>query len=288
MLGRYRGIRLIQLSRRFGTDVAISAGLESVIGDYVVVMLPSMDPPALIPALVERSLSGIDVVFGVRTEPNNDGILFRICSRLFHWYSEKFLQLRLPRNSTQLRCMSRKALNAITQVKDSHRYLRLYSTYVGYPHQEFIYSPIEREGKRHNRDFLEALSTGIDLIIENSRHPLRVVTWTGVGAAIFNLAYINLIVIIYFFKSNVTPGWTSLSFQSAIQFLIVTLMFTTLSEYVGRILERLRDRPFYYVMNEQLSSVLLVEKDRYNIVTDSDADPTFSRVNVHALAPLDD
>ena len=109
LLGVYRGIRLIELSRRFGTDIAISAGLESVIGDYVVVMVPAMDPPSLIPPLVERSLSGIDVVFGVRNSPNNDGWLFRTCSRVFHLYCERILRLKLPRNSTQLRCMSRKA-----------------------------------------------------------------------------------------------------------------------------------------------------------------------------------
>jgi glycosyltransferase involved in cell wall biosynthesis len=278
MLGAYRGIRLIELSRQFGTDVAISAGLESVIGDYVVVMLPSMDPPTLIPSLVERSLSGIDVVFGVRNGPNNNGWLFRTCSRLFHLYCERFLRLKLPRNSTQLRCLSRKALNAITQIKDSNRYLFLYSSYVGYPQQEFLYSPIDRDGRGHQRNFLEAISSGIDLIIENSRHPLRVVTWTGVGAAILNLIYVSVIIIIYFFKRDVTPGWTSLSFQSAIQFLLITLMFTILSEYIGRILERLRNRPFYYVMNEQLSSVFFVEKERYNIVTDSHSAPVAAGV----------
>ena len=62
-------------------------------------------------------------------------------------------------------------------------------------------------------------------------------------------------------------------------------MFTILSEYIGRILERLRDRPFYYVMNEQVSSVLLVEKDRYNIVTDPSAAPVFSGVDVRSLEP---
>ena len=288
MLGRYRGIRLIPLSRQFGTDVAISAGLESVIGDYVVVMMPSMDAPELIPPIVERSLSGIDVVFGVRSGPGPEGWPFRACSSLFHWYCERFLRLKLPRHATQLRCLSRKALNAITRIKDFQRYLRLYSSYVGYPQQEFLYTPMDQGGRAPRRPFLGSVSTCIDLIIENSRHPLRIVTWTCVGAALLNVAYVCLIVAIYFFKPDVTPGWTSLSFQSAIQFLLTTLMFAILSEYVGRILERLRDRPFYYVMNEQVSSVLLVEKDRYNIVTDSSNAPTFGGVPVPTLDPVDD
>ncbi|ODT96387.1 MAG: hypothetical protein ABS79_08030 [Planctomycetes bacterium SCN 63-9] len=271
LLGKYEGIRLVRLSRQFGEELAISAGLESVIGDYVVVMLPFMDPPALIPSLVERSIGGVDVVFGVNADPAPKGLIYGTGTRLFHWYCERFLEMRLPKDSTQLRCLSRKALNALIQIKDSYRYLRLFSSYVGYEHQEFVYTPKYRGRKRHRRSLFEAMSVGIDLIIENSRHPLRMVTWTCVTAGILNIAYVVLIALIYFFKSEVTKGWTSMSLQSAGQFLLLTMMIAILSEYVGRILERLRDRPFYYVQEERISSVLLVDKDRYNIVSDSAA-----------------
>ena len=148
LLGHQKGIRLIQLSRRFGTDVAISAGLESVIGDYVVVMIPSMDSPELIPAIVERSRSGIDVVFGVRAGPSREGWLYRTGSKLFHWYCERFLQLKLPRHSTQLRCLSRKALNAITQIKDFQRLsspLQFLCRFI--LSRSFLYSPMDQGGR---------------------------------------------------------------------------------------------------------------------------------------------
>ena len=288
MLHSFSGFRLLRLSRRFGAEVAISAGLESVIGDYVVVMLPGMDPPSLIPALVQRSMSGSDVVFGVQAGPSRQDWLYRTLSNLFHLYCGRVLRIKLPVNATHLRCLSRRALNAINQIKDSHRYLRVYSSYVGYPQQEFIYSPIDRGDQRPQRKLLEALDTGVDLIVENSRHPLRVVTWTGVAAAVLNLIYIIVIVLIYFFKREVTPGWTSLSFQSAVQFMLLSLMFTILSEYVGRILERVRDRPFYYLMDEQVSSVSLVDKDRYNVVTSSQSARTFPAGDTLALGPVHD
>jgi glycosyltransferase involved in cell wall biosynthesis len=269
MLARFQGIRLMRLSRRFGEEVAISAGLETVIGDFVVVMLPFMDPPRLIPALVERSMEGVDVVFGVSSTPGHKGWFYSTCSTLFFWYCERFLQVQLPKNSTQLRCLSRKALNAITQIKDSYRYLRHFSSYVGYPQQQFLYTPIDRGAHQHQKGVLAAINTGLDLIVENSRHPLRTVTWAGVAAGIINIIYVLVITLIYFFKSDLTRGWTSLSLQSAGQFFLLTLMFTILSEYVGRILERLRDRPFYYVMDEMMSSVLLVDRNRFNVVTES-------------------
>ena len=109
------------------------------------------------------------------------------------------------------------------------------------------------------------------------------VTWACVGAALLNCAYLLLIVAIYFFKPDVTPGWTSLSFQNAFQFLLISLMLTILSEYTGRILERLGDRPFYYVTNEQTSSVLLSEKEKYNIVTDSPEVAIVPELNIPSI-----
>jgi glycosyltransferase involved in cell wall biosynthesis len=269
LLGRYPGIRLVQLSRSFGEEVAITAGLESVIGDFVVVMLPFMDPPGLIRPIVEQSLAGSDVVFGVLSGPRPEGRLYRAGSWVFHAYCERFLGINLPRNSTQFRCLSRRALNAITRSKDIHRYLRLFSYYLGYPHQEFPYVPALRGHRRQPHSFVAGVNMAIDFIVENSRHPLRFVTWTGILAALINFIYITIVIIIYAYKRFDTKGWASLSLQSAGQFLFLALMLTIMSEYVGRILERLRDRPFYYVMDELASTVSPVEQDRYNIVLDS-------------------
>jgi hypothetical protein len=236
-------------------------------------MLPFMDPPGLIRPIVERSLAGNDVVFGVLSGPRPEGRLYRAGSRIFHAYCERFLGIKLPRNSTQFRCLSRRALNAITQSKDIHRYLRLFSYYLGYPRQEFPYVPLLRGHRRQPRSLVAGVNTAIDFIVENSRHPLRFVTWTGILAASINLAYIIVVCAIYTYKNFDTNGWASLSLQGVGQFLFLTLMLTIMSEYVGRTLERLRDRPFYYVMDELVSAVLLVEKDRYNIVLESREEP---------------
>ena len=205
MLNDYSGFRLLRLSRRFGSDVAISAGLESVIGDYVVVMLPDMDPPNLIPPLVQRSMSGSDVVFGVQAGPSRQGWLYRTGSRLFHLYCQRVLRVKFPVNATQLRCRAAGLSMPSIRSRTATGTFALYSAYVGYPQQEFIYSPIDRGDRRPQRKLLEAVNTGVDLIVENSRHPL-VVTWTGVAAATLNLIYLSVIVLIYFFKRDSRRG----------------------------------------------------------------------------------
>ena len=193
LLSEYEGIRLLRLSREFGEEVAISAGLDTVIGDFTVVMLPRMDPPALIPELVSRCIDGTDVVFGVRRTRSGESWLVRKAAAFFYWYCRKLLKLDLPQNSTQFRCLSRQAVNAITQIKDSNRYLRLFSSYVGYERQQFHYDPINRGGKYRPRSFFQSVNQAIALIIENSSHPLRLVSWLGLLAAAGNLAYVAYI-----------------------------------------------------------------------------------------------
>jgi glycosyltransferase involved in cell wall biosynthesis len=269
LLQKYDGIRLIRLSRQFGEETAISAGLDSVIGDFVVVMLPRMDPPALIPELVRRSIGGMDVVFGVRRNRKGEPWLVRKGATLFYWYCRTVLNLDLPENSTQLRCLSRQAVNAITQIKDNYRYLRLFSSYVGYERQKFVYDPIYRGVPQKSRGFLQSVNHAIGLIIENTSHPLRLISWFGLFAAAGNLVYMAYITAVYFFKEDVMEGWTTLSLQSAGQFFMIALILTALCEYIGRMPNRLHDRPLYYVKDEVNSSVLLVNEQRLNVMEDS-------------------
>ena len=271
LLNDIEGIRLIRLSREFGEEVAISAGLETVIGDYVVVMIPGCDPPEHIPEMVARAINGIDVVFGVRRDRSDESWLIRTGARLFYWYCRQLLKLDLPANSTQFRCLSRQAVNAITQIKDSYRYLRLFSSYVGYDRQRFEYDPLSRgrTGKSRQRGFIQRVNEAIALIIENSAHPLRFVSWLGLATAGVILIYVMYVFGVYFLKEDVLAGWTTLSLQNAGQFFLITLILTALCEYSGRILNRLQMRPLYYVREERNSAVLLLDAERRNIVEES-------------------
>jgi glycosyltransferase involved in cell wall biosynthesis len=269
LLTEYEGIRLLRLSREFGEEVAITAGLDTVIGDFTVVMLPCMDPPDMIPELVRRCMDGIDVVFGVLRIHSSQSWLARQAGNLFFWYCRRLLKLDLPRYSTQFRCLSRQAVNAIIRIKDSYRYLRLFSTFVGYERQQFLYDPLNRGGKYKPRGFFQSVNQAIALIIENSPHPLRFVSWLGLLAATGNLFYVAYVFGVYLFSEDIAKGWTTLSLQSAGQFFLISVILTALCEYTGRMLNRLRDRPLYYLMEERNSSVLLVDKERHNIVEES-------------------
>ena len=267
MLAEHECVRLVQLSREFGEEMAIAAGLDTVIGDFVVVMMPNQDPPGLIPEMVQRSREGTGIVFGIRRTRLGESLLVRLLAKAFYWYNRRLLHLNLPEDSSQFRVLSRQAVNAVVQIRDRHRYLRLLSANVGYATAGIVYDPIMRNPRRPGRPLMERINVAIDMIVANSTHPLRFVTGLGMIGAALNVLYTLYIIAIYVFKDDVAEGWTTLSLQSAGMFFLVFLVLTVLSEYVGHILAEMSQRPLYYVQGEHNSPVLIADQNRRNIVT---------------------
>jgi polyisoprenyl-phosphate glycosyltransferase len=269
LLKRYQCIRLIRLSRKFGEEIALSAALDSAIGDFVVLMRPNWDPPQLIPEIVQKAREGTGILFGVRNNREGDGSIIRAGAWLFYLYCEKVLKINLPRNSTQFRVLSRQAVNAIMQIKVRHRYLRTLIAHIGFNTGNFVYQPINRSGRAQTRSLLKAVNLGINIIVNASRHPLRVISWCGVVAGVVNLLYTGFALYSYLLGEDVASGWTSLSLQNAAMFFFVFLILTVLSEYIGQILIESEDRPLYYVYEERNSSVLIADQERKNVARNS-------------------
>jgi dolichol-phosphate mannosyltransferase len=269
-LRKHECIRLVRLSRRFGQETALSAGLDSVIGDFAVVMQPDRDPPELIARIVEQCRMGVGVVFGVRKDRKGDSLLLRTGARLLYWYFNRILKISLPRNSTDFRVFSRQALNAMISIKDRLRYLRTFSAYVGYGSESFTYELVHRRKRPRSKTLGQAVRTAISMVVANSTHPLRAVSLLGLALSAVNTLYIIYVVLVRLLAEDVVPGWATLSLQVSVMLLFVFLILSMLCEYVGRLLGEVRDRPLYYVLEERNSSVMIANEERKNIVTDSE------------------
>lgn len=272
LLAEYECIRLVRLSRQFGEEIAIAAGLDSVIGDFVVIMLPNSDPPSLIPPAVALARSGPGVVYGVRRTRAGDSLLVRLGAKVFYWYLTRLLHLSVPDNASQFRVLSRQAVNAVVRNRDRHRSLRLVSSEIGFVHAGIPYDEIRRSRGRKGRSLWDRVYAGIDVIVANSPHPLRFVSAIGMLGAALNVVYTFYIVGVYLIKTDVPQGWTTLSLQSAGMFLLVCLVLTVLSEYIGHILVESSQRPLYYVLEERNSPAVVAARDRRNLVSESVAD----------------
>ena len=266
LLARYDFVRLLRLSRHFSEETAIAAGLDAAIGDYVIVMLPNMDPPALIPRYFERVRSNAaDLVYGVRLHRKNEPLWYRFGASVFYAYVNGVLKAGLPRDSTQFRCMTRQVVNAITKIRDPDSYLRTLTSYVGFRKEPLPYAPINRNGRALARPVGDAFHLLRSLTIDYSTQPLRFTAWLGVFAAVV-LAILSGW---QFYAGRNDPSRAGaldpVMFVLSMQFLIVTIILAAIAAYIASVARRTRARPAYYVQEEHTSSVLLAE-NRRNVV----------------------
>jgi glycosyltransferase involved in cell wall biosynthesis len=269
LLTTIRCVRLIRLSRSFGVEVAITAGMESAIGDYVVIMMPETDPPALIPEFVEACREGVGIVTGLADTDGARSGPARLLARVFHWYGRRFWGTDVMLGATHFRVLSRQTVNAFTQIRDAYRQLRWFSAAVGFRSYSLTYVPLRRTGRSRRRTFWAHANEALEMIIVNSRHPLRFASQLGLLASVINLLYLCYVVIVYLVRKDVAKGWTTLSLQQGVMFFLVFVVLTVLCEYTGRILEEARSRPFYFILEEKNSSVLLNDFERRNVVSES-------------------
>ncbi len=268
LLKTIQRIRYMLLSKPFGREVALTAGIESAIGDFVVTLDPRSDPFDLIPSMIDCCRKSGGIVHGMAENQLRRRFFREWCGGLFRNYCRKHLGVDLKRGVSDFRVMSRQAVNALLQVREQSRYLRVMTLSLGYQHEFFPYQLKNRKGYRPPPWHSEVV-TAVNLLVANTRHPLRIVTAMGVLGAMLNLSYACYVMVVYLLRPTVAEGWTTLSLQSSGMFFLICLILAVLSEYVGAILGEVRTRPLYFIAQELNSSVLLEDTIRSSIVKES-------------------
>jgi len=261
------GLRCIRLSRTFGSEISIAAGIDSAIGDYVGVMLPADDPPECLPDLVTRCHEGAGIVFGIRKDRRGEPLLQRLGAAAFYTVLNRLFQLRIPRNSTHFRVMNRQAVNAITRIHDSFRYLRTLTDYVGYAPVSVPYTLKPRRTHPRRKSLGDAIALAIRILVSTSLRPLYLASWLALAACFSGIAFLVYVVAVYLVKDRVAEGWTTQAFVMTAMFSGIMLVLSVVAAYLGRVLDQTRDRPLYFVLDEQGAELPLVEAERKNIVT---------------------
>ena len=268
ILQRSECIRLITLSRHFGTDIAISSGLDSAIGDFVVIMVPDSTPPWLVPELIQEAHSGWDILIGVRKDRSGDPVWLRAGASFFYWFFKKMFKIPLAKNSTHFWILSRQVVNAIIQVDTSHRHLRLLTSHVGYRSKTFVYQPLQRSSKPQTRGFFDAVDYALKAVLLHSVRPLRLAGAFGLLASLGNLVGSIVAAV----RAPAGRGWDALALQNSLMFFLLALVLAVLCEYASILFERSRGWMAYHVIDEHTSSVPFADSERRNIVAESVAD----------------
>jgi glycosyltransferase involved in cell wall biosynthesis len=272
LLGRYPGLRCIRLARQSGEEVAVTAGLEAAVGDFVVVMRARRDPPEEIPEMVRLAAKHGGTVLGTTTAPPRRGLLFRCFRALFYAALNVLTRARVPPDSTGFCALSRPAVNTIARTRSKRRHLRVLACTAGYPVTCHRYRPRPAGSDRDPRTLREAFREALALVVANSKTPMRLVSSLGILAGSFNLFYVLYVIGIYLFKKEVAPGWVTLSLQISAMFFFVFLILVSLSEYVVQILEESQDNPLYHVESDRTSAVAAGTGPR-NVLAESTLGP---------------
>jgi dolichol-phosphate mannosyltransferase len=272
VIAEFRCVRLVRLSRAMGTEIAMMAGFDSAIGDFVVTLNPETDPPQAIAPMVDLCRSGHDIVVGTTPDAQYQGYLYRLLRHVFYLLSCWLIRAPLVQHASGFRVLSRQAVNALTRIKSRRRYFALLAYDIGYRVATVPYTPICRSGLRKPPSLLAAIRTGSAMIVHNSTRPLRIVSVLGLLGSFLSVLYAVYVVVVYLVKRDVMPGWATLSLQASGLFFLVFVMLTLMGEYMGRLLDEASDRPLYNILDETASSVMLTDERRRNVLSESATD----------------
>jgi glycosyltransferase involved in cell wall biosynthesis len=239
----------VKLSRNFGHQLALVAGLETARGDVIVSMDADLqDPPDAIPEMLAAHQQGYDVVYATRTARGKESWGKRVSARFFYFAIEKLSGVPIPRNTGDFRLMSRRALAELTKLRESHRFLRGLVPWIGFPQTQIFYDRGDRVGGQTHYPWHKMLRLAIDGIASMSQAPLRLAYAVSLILFAVFVGYILYVFIKHLVGgAELVPGWTSIMSAITIFGTIQLLLLGVFGEYLGRVYEQVKHRPLYVV-----------------------------------------
>lgn len=239
----------VKLSRRFGHQVALAAGLETARGEVVVSMDADLqDPPEVIPRLLAAHRQGYDVVHATRADRGTESWGKRVTAKLFYAVIERISAVPIARNTGDFRLLSRRALTELAKLRESHRLLRGLVPWIGFPQTHITYDRGDRVAGRTHYPWHRMLLLACDGIASMSVAPLRLAYVLSLLLFGVFVGYVALVSVRHLLLgSNLVPGWTSLMSAITIFGTIQLLLLGVMGEYLGRIYEQVKQRPLYIV-----------------------------------------
>jgi dolichol-phosphate mannosyltransferase len=244
---RYPAVRIVNLSRNFGHQIAATAGLDISRGEAVILMDGDLqDPPELIRDFVAKWREGYDVVYAVRRSRKGEGMFKQLTAKVFYRVTRRLTNVSIPVDTGDFRLMSRRVVDALKQTREKHRFLRGLVSWVGFNQTGVEYDRDARLSGETKYPFSKMLRFAIDGITSFSEIPLRFATYFGFFVSCFAFVYAIIILFLKFAHRN-TPGYTStmiaILFLGGVQLITIGI----LGEYLGRVYDQIKQRPLYFI-----------------------------------------
>lgn len=240
--------KVVKLSRNFGMDGGITAGLEFIDGHACVLMTADLqDPPERISDFLREWEKGWEIVFGVVTKRRGTHPIRRFNSQLFYWFAGWMTEGRLPRNASDFRLVDRKVYLAVRQMQEKNRFVRGLFAWSGFKSKGVPMQRPPRFGGVSNAHTLKVLDLAFKGIFAHSRKPLRLITLSGLILSVLSLSVLVPLSIIWFTQGVPFAGFGSIIGLFLLITSILFLMLGIIGEYIGLIYEEVKNRPNYVV-----------------------------------------
>jgi polyisoprenyl-phosphate glycosyltransferase len=240
-------VRVVFLSRNFGHQTALTAGLDHARGDAVVMLDADLqDPPELICTMLDNWRAGCDVVYAVREQRSGESHFKLRTAKWFYSLFDRLAQVELQHNSGDFRLLDRRALDALLSMRERNRFLRGMTVWVGYTQAAVPYSRDPRYAGETKYTISKMLRFSLDAIFSFSHRPLQLATL--LGFAISTLAFIAIpIVVVLRLSGSYLPGFSALTIVVLLLGGIELIAIGIIGEYVSRIYDEVKGRPLYLV-----------------------------------------
>lgn len=241
-------VTLVRLSRNFGKEIALTAGIDHLRGDVAVLLdCDFQHPPERIPEFLARWREGYDMVYGMRADRSDEGLLKRLAARLFYALLNLGSLRRIPEGSQDFRVLDACVVEALRRMPERNRFMKGLFNWVGFPALAVPLPTMPRRGGRSSYGFPSLLLLALTALTAFSNMPLRVFTLAGAAVSLLSIGYALVVVVDTILFGNPVSGWPTL--VVAIFFLggVQLLSIGVLGEYIGRIFEEVKMRPIYLV-----------------------------------------
>ena len=242
-------VKVISFSRNFGHQAAVTAGLQEVTGDAIVIIDADLqDPPELIPEMLKLWEDGNEVIYGKRKAREGESVFKLFTAKMFYKTLNALSDVEIPKDTGDFRLVDRKVVDTVNQLPEHNKFLRGLFSWVGYKQVSFEYERQKRFAGETKYPLKKMLKLASDGIISFSTKPLKILGGIGIIAIIISIIVLIYALISYIFKLNsLSAGWTSIivtvTFFSGVQLVSLWIM----SEYIGRIYDETKQRPQYII-----------------------------------------
>jgi len=248
-------VSIVDLSRNFGKETAVTAGLDHASGDAIVIIDADLQhPPELIPELVKHWIDGYDVVYTKNSDRFGESIVKRAMTRTFYRLIKMFGRVDVPENAGDYRLLSRRALDSLIQLREQHRYMKGLFSWIGYPQKAVPYNPDPRYAGQTKWSYLDLLDLALDGITSFTISPLKIATYFGLVSAFASFFYASIIVYQALFYGKPVAGYPSIMvvilFLGGVQLIIIGII----GEYLGRVFNETKRRPLYFLKGYEPSA----------------------------------